>query len=64
MTGRPHPPRDVEFHLTMSEQDRELLDTLAHRMEVSRTATISRALHLLKAVQDQARTPHEQQDRP
>lgn len=54
-----HPPRDVEFHLTLSEEDRELLDALARRMGVSRTETISRALHLLEAVQErQGRRRH------
>lgn len=48
----PHERRDVEFHLTLSTEDREVLDTLAHRMGVSRTETISRALHLLEAVQE------------
>jgi hypothetical protein len=51
-TDHGHPPRDVEFHLTLSTEDRELLDTLAHRMGISRTETISRALHLLQAVQE------------
>ena len=51
-TGHKHPQRDVEFHLTLSTEDRELLDILAHRMGVSRTETLSRALHLLKAVQE------------
>jgi hypothetical protein len=46
-----HPQREVEFHLTLTEEDRELLDTLAHRMDVSRTETISRALHLLESIQ-------------
>jgi hypothetical protein len=44
----------VEFHLTLSEEDRELLDRLAQRMNCSRTETIARALHLLRAVQDKA----------
>jgi hypothetical protein len=52
-----HPSRDVEFHLTLSTEDRELLDMLAHRMGVSRTETISRALHLLQAVQER-QAPH------
>jgi hypothetical protein len=47
-----HPAREIGFHLTLSTEDRELLDMLAHRMGVSRTETISRALHLLKAVQE------------
>jgi hypothetical protein len=47
-----HQPREITFHLTLTEEDRELLDTLAHRMGVSRTETISRALHLLEAVQE------------
>jgi hypothetical protein len=51
-TVHKHPPRDVEFHLTLSEEDRELLDALARRMGVSRTETISRALHLLESVQE------------
>lgn len=55
---RRHERRDVEFHLTLSDADRELLDTLAHRMGVSRTETISRALHLLQAVQERADAQH------
>lgn len=47
-------PWDVAFHLTLSEEDRELLDTLAQRMGCSRTETIARALHLLQAVQEKA----------
>jgi hypothetical protein len=47
-----HQPREITFHLTLTEEDRELLDTLAHRMGVSRTETISRALHLLETVQE------------
>jgi hypothetical protein len=50
-----HPERDIGFHLTLTAQDRELLDALARRMGVSRTETISRALHLLEAVQDKAK---------
>ena len=53
-----HPPRDVGFHLTLTEEDRELLDTLAHRMHVSRTETIGRELHLLKAMQEHLHTTH------
>ena len=52
-----HPPRDVTFHLTLSEEDRELLDTLAHRMGVSRAETISRALHLLEAIMERGNGP-------
>lgn len=44
--------RDVEFHLTLRAEDRELLDALAERMGCSRTETISRALHLLKAMHE------------
>ena len=51
-----HPPRDITFHLTLCEEDRELLDMLAHRMGVSRTETISRALHLLEAMQERQGT--------
>jgi hypothetical protein len=47
-----HSDRDIGFHLTLTEADRELLDKLAHRMNVSRTETISRALHLLDSVQE------------
>lgn len=47
-------PREVEFHLTLSEEDRELLDRLAQRMNCSRTETIARALHLLRVVQEKA----------
>lgn len=47
--------RDIRFGLTLSEQDRELLDRLAARMGVSRTETISRALHLLETVQTRGR---------
>ena len=47
-------PREVEFHLTLSEEDRELLDRLAQRMNCSRTEAIARALHLLRAVQEKS----------
>ena len=50
-----HPQREVAFHLTLSEEDRELLDTLAARMNCSRIETIARALHLLQAVQEEPR---------
>jgi len=54
-----HPHRDIGFHLTLSEQDRELLDRLAHRMGCSRTETISRALHLLEAIQQRQDAGHD-----
>jgi hypothetical protein len=50
-----HPERDIGFHLTLTEEDRDLLYALARRMSVSRTETISRALHLLQAGQEQGR---------
>jgi hypothetical protein len=49
---RTHEDRNIGFHLTLSEKDRELLDILAHRMGVSRTETISRALHLLESAHE------------
>lgn len=55
-------PRDVEFHQTLSTEDRERLDMLAHRMGVSRTEMIRRALHLVQAVQErQGLATHEQE---
>jgi hypothetical protein len=59
-----HPPRDVEFHVTLSEEDRELLDTKAHRMGVSRTETISRALHLLESVQERQQSNRPDREEP
>ncbi len=50
--GPKHPDDDGEFHLIMSEKDRELLDELAAHMGVSRAEMIRRALHLAKSIQD------------
>ena len=53
--GPKHPDRDGEFHLILSDQDRELLDELARRTGVSRAEMIRRALHLAKSIQDMHR---------
>jgi hypothetical protein len=47
--------RESELHLTLTEEDRRLLDELAARLGVSQAETISRGLHLLKSLQDRAR---------
>lgn len=46
---------ESELHLTLTEEDRKLLDELAARLGVSQVETISRGLHLLKSLQDRAR---------
>ena len=45
---------DVTVLLTLSEQDRELLDELTARLDVSETEVVIRALHLCKALQNRA----------
>ena len=47
--------RESELHLTLTDEDRKLLDELASRLGVSQAETISRGLHLLKSLQDRAR---------
>ena len=42
--------RDLDPHLTLSEEDAELLDMIARRLGVSRVEAISRVLHLAESV--------------
>ncbi len=59
-----HEPRDIAFHLTLTDADRELLDTLAARMDCSRTEVVARALHLLDSVQTREMGHHETHTAP
>lgn len=51
MITAPRARRDVGFHLTLSQADRELLDRMAAAQGCSRTTLIARSLHLLDCAQ-------------
>jgi hypothetical protein len=59
--GREQADSTIAPPLTLSEEDRKLLGKLAHGLGVSRTETISRALHLLKSLQDRGHGGGKQQ---